>query len=93
MCSCDFYIQELNLYIEYQGNWTHGLKPFTNIKADNDKLIYWKKKAKTSKYYQIAIKVWTQLDPLKRETANKNKLNWLEFFTINEFLAWFNTIK
>jgi len=40
----------------------------------------------TIRFYEIAINVWTVRDPLKRETARKNNLNWLEFFTLDEFL-------
>lgn len=86
--ACDFYIPELDLYIEYQGNWTHGLKAFDNSKNDNSKLLYWQEKAKTSNYYKVAIKTWTITDPLKRKTAKKNNLNRIEFFTMDEFKTW-----
>ena len=39
------------------------------------KLNKWKEKAKTSKFYQTAIYVWTDLDVRKRECAKKNNLN------------------
>ena len=42
--------------------------------------------------YKIAIEVWTIRDPLKRETARKNNLNWIEFFTMDEFMKWYDTI-
>lgn len=97
--SCDFYIPELDLYIEYQGIWTHGkisheiLGPFNkNDRKHQEVLSIWQEKAKISKFYKIAIQVWTELDPLKRETARKNNLNWLEFFTLDEFMKWYNNI-
>lgn len=90
--ACDFYIPELDLYIEYQGNWTHGLKPYTGSDEDLKKLKVWREKAKISGFYQSAIDVWTKRDPLKRKTAKKNKLNWQEFFTLNEFLLWLATV-
>jgi len=46
------------------------------------------------KQYTDAINVWTVTDPLKRQTAKENKLNYLEIFTcdtdeaINQILAY-----
>lgn len=85
----------LLIYIEYQGNWTHGKHckkiygPYDKNKADHKKLLsMWEEKAKTSKFYKQAIDVWTRRDPLKRETARKNNLNWIEFFTMSDFEEW-----
>lgn len=87
---CDFYIPELNLYIEYQGHWTHGNKSYTGTLEDLQKLKNWQDK--NTKFYKHAIEVWTTRDPLKREIARKNKLNWIEFFTFEQFMQWFNTL-
>lgn len=76
---CDFYIPSLDLFIEYNGYWTHGKHPFNpSSKEDINTLELWK--SKRSKQYEIAIKVWTDTDPLKRETAIKNKLNFIELW-------------
>lgn len=92
--ACDFYIPSEDIYIEYQGSWTHGHRPFdkSNEKC-LEQLELWKGKARTSKYYQNAIEVWTKRDPMKRETAKKNNLNWIEFFTVDEFSNWFRSKK
>lgn len=90
--NCDFYIPELDLYIEYQGIWTHGNHPFSESAEDLEKLNKWKTEAITSEFYQNAIDVWTIADVKKRKTALQNRLNWLEFFTIEEFLNWYNAI-
>ena len=37
---------------------------------------------KTKDFYLKAIETWTQGDPLKRETAKRNNLNYLEFWNI-----------
>lgn len=88
---CDFYIPEENLYIEYQGSWTHGFKPYEQKNLDCiAQLIKWKEKINSSSYYRNAIKVWTKTDPLKRKVAKENGLNWIEFFTMNEFMQWYN---
>ena len=96
---CDFYIPEKDLYIEYQGFWTHLNEPFIGIE-DQLKKVEWLKmksnelnyKNKRKNMYKIAIEVWTIRDLLKRETARKNNLNWLEFFTIDEFMKWYDLI-
>lgn len=88
---CDFYIPEKDLYIEYQGSWTHGFKPYEQKNLDCiAQLTRWKEKINSSSYYQNAIKVWTKTDPLKRKVAKENGLNWIEFFTMNEFMQWYN---
>lgn len=92
--NCDFYIPELNLYIEYQGTWSHGRRPFDLNDADCiNTLNKWKDRLKQlgpSSRYADAIKVWTVRDPLKRKTAKDNKLNWIEFFSMEEFEEWYN---
>lgn len=78
---CDFYLPNFDVYIEYQGMWTHGKHPF-NKDNNEDKILLedWENKALNSKFYKSAIENWTITDPLKRETAKDNKLNYLEIF-------------
>ncbi len=88
---CDFYLVDKDIYIEFQGTWTHGPKPFENIPEDLKLLTKWENKYKLlhSSYYKKAIHTWTIRDPLKRKIAKENNLNWLEFFTIKDFKKWF----
>ena len=88
--NCDFYIPSFDLFIECQYSWTHGGHPY-NKENDKEKIELWENKAKKSKYYQNAIETWTIRDVSKRETAKKNNLNYLEFFTIIELQNWLNT--
>ena len=87
--NCDFYIPSLDIYIEYQGNWTHGDSPFnsSNIEHQN-KLKDWKDKSEYSSYYNNAIYVWTDLDVRKRKIARQNNIKLLEFWTIEEVEDW-----
>lgn len=90
---CDFYIPELDLYIEYQGYWTHGKwrnKFYGKYDKNNPehKKVFKTWLHKNTKAYKKALKTWIIRDPLKRETAKKNNLNWIEFFTIEEFKYW-----
>lgn len=87
---CDFYLPELQLFIEYNGCWTHGGRPYgSDCTKQLDK---WKEKAKSSKYYKNAIYTWTDLDVRKRKVAKENNLNWVEFFTMEQFMDWFNNL-
>lgn len=95
--SCDFYIPSQDLFIEYNGNWTHGDKPYQNNEECNKVIENWHKKSnelnlygKHKNYYLNAIYTWSDLDVRKRKIARENKLNWLEFFNMNDFMEWYN---
>ena len=87
--ACDFYLPEIDLYIEYNGSWTHGGFPFVNNNICMEQLLNWQQKAETSDYYKNALETWTQRDVKKREIVKQNNLNWIEFFSFSEFLNWF----
>lgn len=88
---CDFYIEEIDTYVEYQGIWTHGPEPYDPLNEKHQRLIdSWKQK--DSHYYNRAIEKWTVKDPLKRKTAKDNNLNWFEFFSMEDFYEWFNQL-
>lgn len=89
---CDFYIPSLDLYIEYNEFWTHGPKPFENTYEDNILLNNWKEKSLTKSFYNVAIEVWTIYDVKKRTIAKDNNINYIEFFTIEDFYKWFNNL-
>lgn len=80
--NCDFYIPSLDLYIEYQGLWTHGTKPYDGTKEDLAIVNKWK--SKNTQYYNNAIYVWTNLDVRKRTVAVQNNLNFKELWNLNE---------
>ena len=53
---CDFYSPAFDLYIEFNGTWTHGGHEFNPCDSnDVAKLNAWREKASTSKYYGNAI--------------------------------------
>lgn len=91
--NCDFYIPSLDLYIECHFHWTHGGRQFDeNDKDCLEQLTQWKEKSKTSKFYQRAIKTWTDLDIRKKQIAEDNKLNLVIFYNKDTFITWFNKI-
>lgn len=97
--NCDFYIPSLNLYIEYNGSHYHHYHPF-DINDDNDinELNRLKEKANNSNahknckksQYDNIIYTWTILDLKKRNIAQQNNLNYIEFWNINEVKEWIN---
>ena len=97
---CDFYLPEIDLYIEYQGFPGHNNHPFDANNEQDLKIVEeWKQKSEEINYkgekkkqYLGYINTWTISDPKKRECAKNNNLNWLEFFTLDEFNIWFSTI-
>ena len=80
--NCDFYFPDIDLYLEIQGSWVHGGRPFDSTNKD-DLLLLEQWKSKNTKFYDIAVNTWTVRDVLKRETAKKNNLNYFEVFTNN----------
>ena len=86
---CDFYFPDYDLYVEIQAHWTHGKHPFDSLnKNDIELLNKWKTKCGIRNNGQVnqyvnGVNVWTHRDPLKRETAKNNNLNYLEIFSIN----------
>lgn len=83
---CDFYIPEIDTYIEYQGFFTHGKEPYIGSKEQEQIINLWK--SKNTKFYNNAIINWTKTDVVKRNMARKNNLKWFEFFNINQFDEW-----
>ena len=81
----DFYIPSLDLFIEFQGHWTHYKEPFNANNLEHLKhKEYWE--SKNSKYYDNAIYTWRDLDVRKRKLGKA--LNWIEFWNKKEVLEW-----
>ena len=97
---CDFYIPEIDTYIELNFYWCHGYEPFNRRKLAHRKIIeQWNQKSKELDFkgdpkiqFAYAIKIWTEKDPLKRKIAKENNLNYLEFFKIKDFMDWFDNV-
>lgn len=94
---CDFYIVSEDLFIELNGHWTHGIKPYNKKDAECKRIQKeWAKKAKAHSSYNNAITTWTKKDVEKRSIALKNNLNYKEFFgtsiinDVIEFLSNYN---
>ena len=98
---CDAYIKSLDLFIEFNYHWTHGKHPFNeNNKFDIEELVRLKSKPQIrinskgkecKSFYKVAIEVWTIRDVAKIKCANENRLNYILFYSYNEFLTWLDS--
>ena len=79
---CDFYIPELDYFIELQGYYTHGNHPFDpNSNEDLQLIEYYKKK-----YGEDCqpITIWSIKDVEKRNCAKSNHLNFKEVWSVED---------
>jgi len=91
--NCDFYIPSKDLYIEYQGTWTHNNHAFDPLNEnDINELNKWKEKSKTSNFYINAIETWTISDVKKRNIAKENNIKYLEIWNIDSIENIYNKI-
>lgn len=87
--SCDFYLPDYNLRIEYQGTQYHNGRAFLGERMDYEELdeLYSKsadRKRLTGKVitqYDKIIYTWTELDVKKRELAKSLHLPYLEIYS------------
>ena len=93
--SCDFYIPELDCFIELNCSWTHGKHQFNpNDNEDINKLKLMKANALSGhKYYENAINTWTKRDPYKRLIAKQNNLNFREVWSLEEAKNFIDILK
>ena len=89
--ACDFYIPDIDLFIECQFHPSHGKHPFNKLNNE-DKIL--SEQIKDTEYIigQASYEVWTIRDVNKREIAKQNNLNYLEFFNLKEFNEWYEKI-
>ena len=84
---CDFYIKDLDTFVELNLHWSHGYKKYEGTKQDLEKLAKWQEKAKTSDYYKSAIRVWTEKDIDKFNSAAENNLKYIAVYREDDLYA------
>jgi hypothetical protein len=84
---CDFYLKELDLWVELHFSHYHNCMPFDKNNWQHQK---WLKELKTmnGQYKSIAY-TWADLDVRKRENAKRNSLNWIAFYNPEDFDNYF----
>ena len=80
--NCDFYIPELDYFIELQGYYTHNTHPY-NPNSISDQVLVERYKERYGPKCQ-AITIWTIKDPEKRDCAKRNNLNFKEVWSLEE---------
>ena len=79
---CDFYIPELDYFIELQGYYTHGKHPFDpNSDEDLQLIEYYKRKYREDCQ---PITIWSIKDVEKRDCAKRNHLNFKEVWSLED---------
>lgn len=107
----DFYIKSMDLFIEMNGDrchYTHwfdetNLDDLANLKKWTDGMIRIEEESGRNSRYRQFIKTWTISDVAKRNSAKKNKLNYLVLWdgschmrdgkptpTLRDAHAWFD---
>lgn len=98
---CDFYIVDIDTFIEFQGFISHGGHPYNPFsKRDRDKENKWlncaikhyEQTGELDSSYFSYIETWTNRDPMKRQIAKDNNLNYIEFFTLKQFMNWYSKL-
>lgn len=87
---CDFYIPKIDTYIELNFFIVHGGHAYNEYNQEDIlKLIELQEKAKSSDFYKRYIEIWTKSDPFKKQIAINNNLNYLVFYTKEDFYNHF----
>ena len=91
---CDFYLPELDIFIEIHGYWTHNDHLFDkNNKEDIHTLKMREEKANNgSKQYKVAINIWSQVDIEKYNCAKNNNLNYIILWNKNDIDEYISTL-
>lgn len=63
--SCDFYVKSKDIFIEYQGHYTHGNEPFDA--SNSEHLSYLERMSR-----KVNMDTWIKRDPIKLQTAKQN---------------------
>ena len=93
---CDFYIPELDLFIEFNGFPCHGPHSYNSDSKEDQELVEkWKLRYKKGKHplYKRMINGWTISDVKKRKIAKENNLNYYEFWTLEEAKKFIDNLK
>lgn len=75
---CDFYIKSKNLFIEYQGHFTHGYEPYNPENIDHEDYL------NLMRDKNIDTKTWTVRDPKKLNYALTHNTNLLLIYPNND---------
>ena len=75
--NCDFYIKSKDLFIEYQGHYTHGYEPYDETNIRHIEYL------EDMQSRGIDMTTWTTRDVTKLKTAKRNKIKLLLIYPKN----------
>ena len=78
---CDFYIKSDDLFVEYNGFWSHGDHPFDKENTEdreNKKIL--EEKSETNQFYRNVLVNWTITDVNKINCAITNELKYIAIY-------------
>ena len=75
--NCDFYIKSKDLFIEYQGHYTHGYEPYDETNIRHIEYL------EDMQLRGIDMTTWTTRDVDKLKTAKRNKIKLLLIYPKN----------
>ena len=92
---CDFYIPELDCFMEYQGFQGHGKHPYDPNSIEDQTIVKeWNKRYDNGEHplYKRMMENWTIKDVKKRNCAKEHGLNFKEVWSLNEGKAFIDNL-
>jgi len=91
---CDFYLVDLDIFIEINGYWTHNDHFYTGSEDDLKTLSLWKEQLQSGHtQYRSAIDCWTFGDLKKRAIALKNNINYAVLWNLEDIENYIEYLK
>lgn len=85
----DLYDPDTDTGFNYNKHIKHGRRKYNPEDPYCQADVKWlESEAKPGNFYEKILHTWKDLDPLKREIARENGLNFIEWFNIDEFNRW-----
>lgn len=84
----DFYDPDSDTLFNYGKHIRHGRSKFNPNDPNHKKDVKWLE-SMPGDFYEKIRHTWTELDPLKREVAKQQGIDFIEWFNLDEFNTWF----
>lgn len=87
--AADFYDPSTNTVFEHQGFFSHGTEPYDPPSSQHRLKV--KELKKTAGWAaKLTLNVWCSSDPEKRKMASEAGINFVEWFNMDQFNAWYS---
>lgn len=85
----DFYDPDSDTAFNFDKHIKHGRRKYNSEDPNCQADVKWLEN-KDGEFYAKILHTWRDLDPLKREVAKQNGLNFIEWFNLDEFNNWYS---